>query len=77
MPSPPPSPRPLRPWIALHGERWNHTDVDRLPDERTAGFLWAAHSGPDWIVAYRVGGIACCSTRFALLLPTRRRLRAR
>ncbi len=55
-------------WIAFHGEGWNHTDVV-TPGERTAGFLWAAHAGADWIVAYRVGGIACCSTRFTLLLP--------
>jgi hypothetical protein len=64
---PPAVTAPLK-WIAFHGERWNNTDVV-TPGERTAGFLWAAHAGPDWIVAYRVGGIACCSTRFTLLLP--------
>ena len=55
-------------WIAFHGEHWNSTDVV-TPGARTGLFLWAARSGADWIVAYKVGGIACCSTRFTLLLP--------
>jgi len=58
---------PLK-WIAFHGEGWNATDVV-TPGTPTAGYLWAAHSGLNWIVAYKVGGIACCSTRFALLTP--------
>ena len=59
---------PLRPWMALHGEAWNPTDVV-TPGALTAGYEWGAHAGPYWIVAYKVGGIACCSTRFALLVP--------
>jgi hypothetical protein len=59
----------VRPWMALHGERWNNTDAIS-PGERTAGFLWAAHSNANWIVAFRSGGIACCNNRFGLFLPT-------
>jgi hypothetical protein len=59
----------VRPWMALHGERWNNTDAIS-PGELTAGFLWAAHWNGDWIVAFRSGGIACCNNRFGLFLPT-------
>ena len=58
----------VHPWMALHGERWNRTDAVS-PGELTAGFLWAAHSNASWIVAFRSGGIACCSNRFGLFLP--------
>ena len=58
----------LAPWMALHGEAWNRTDAISL-HERTAGFLWAAKSGPAWIVAYSSGGIACCATRLAGFVP--------
>jgi hypothetical protein len=58
----------VRPWMALHGERWNDTD-SITPGDLTASFLWAARSTGDWIVAYKVGGIACCSNRFALFKP--------
>ena len=58
----------LRPWMALHGERWNATD-SITPGDLTAKFLWAARSHGDWIVAYKVGGIACCSNRFAFFKP--------
>ena len=59
---------PLHPWMALHGERWNGGDAI-TPGAPVAGFLWAAHHGPNWIVAYKVGGVSCCSTRFALIAP--------
>ena len=65
---PPAVAAPLKSWMALRGERWNATDAIGRGD-LTAGYLWAARSGPNWIVAYKVGGISCCSTRFALLLP--------
>jgi hypothetical protein len=65
---PPAAAAPLHPWMALHGERWNVSD-DITPGTPTAGFLWAARAGSDWIVAYKVGGISCCSTRFALIVP--------
>jgi hypothetical protein len=65
---PPAVAAPLRSWMALRGERWNSTDAIG-PGELTAGYQWAARSGPDWIVAYKVGGISCCSIRFALLVP--------
>jgi hypothetical protein len=55
-------------WMALHGERWNDTDSISRGD-LTASFLWAARSNADWIVAFRSGGIACCSTRFVLFKP--------
>jgi hypothetical protein len=59
----------LRPWMALRGERWNRTD-SIMRGDLTAGFLWAAKAKADWIVAYSVGGVACCSTRFGLFKPT-------
>jgi hypothetical protein len=65
---PPPVAAPLRSWMALRGERWNATDAIS-PGELTAGYQWAVRSGPDWIVAYKVGGISCCSIRFSLLVP--------
>ena len=65
---PPAVARPLSSWMALHGEPWSKGDAVS-PGELIAGFEWAANSGADWIVAYRVGGIACCSTRFALMVP--------
>jgi hypothetical protein len=65
---PAPVAAPLRAWMALHGERWNATD-DVTPGALVASYEWAARSGPDWIVAYKVGGISCCKTRFALLKP--------
>jgi hypothetical protein len=58
----------LRTWMALHGESWNRTDAI-TPGELTAGFLWAASWNGDWVIAYSVGGIACCSTRLALFVP--------
>jgi hypothetical protein len=58
----------LKPWMALHGERWSATDAIS-PGELTAGFLWAARWSGDWIVAYRSGGIACCSNRTNLFIP--------
>jgi hypothetical protein len=64
---PPAVTAPLK-FIAFHGEPWNATD-SVTPGARTASFQWAAHFGPDWIVAYSVGGISCCFTRFMLLLP--------
>jgi hypothetical protein len=59
----------LRSWMALHGEAWNRTDAI-TPGELTAGFLWAGQWNGDWVIAYRVGGIACCSTRLALFTPS-------
>jgi hypothetical protein len=59
----------LKPWMALHGERWNRTD-SIMRNDLTAGFLWAARSNADWVVAYSVGGVACCNTRFGLFKPT-------
>jgi hypothetical protein len=58
----------LRPWMALHGERWNGGDSISRGD-LTSGFLWAAHGNGNWVVAYTVGGISCCHTRFALFTP--------
>ncbi len=58
----------LHPWMALRGERWNRTDA-MMAGDLTAGFTWAARSGGTWIVAYSVGGIACCRTRFAAFVP--------
>ncbi len=60
---------PLK-WIAFHGERWNGGDA-MTPGLPSAGFEWAARSGPNWIVAYKVGGISCCHTRFTLLVLQR------
>jgi hypothetical protein len=57
----------LRPWMALHGERWNRTD-SIIQGDLTASFLWAARWNGDWIVAFTSGGIACCSNRFGLFL---------
>jgi hypothetical protein len=65
---PPAVATPLRSWMALRGERWNSTDSIG-PGELTAGYEWAGRSGANWIVAYKVGGVACCSTRFTLLVP--------
>jgi hypothetical protein len=59
----------VHPWMALHGERWDNTDAVS-PGELTAGFLWAGRWNADWIVAFRSGGIACCSNRFGLFTPT-------
>jgi hypothetical protein len=58
----------LRPWMALRGERWSKTDAVG-PGTLVAGYQWGARSGPIWLVAYRVGGIACCRTRFAVFKP--------
>ena len=58
----------IKSWMVLRGEAWNHTDARRL-GELSAGFSWAAQWSGNWIVAYDVGGIACCHTRFALFAP--------
>jgi hypothetical protein len=58
----------LKPWLAMHGEPWNATDSVSRGDLR-ARYLWAARSSGDWIVAYGVGGITCCSVRLALFTP--------
>ncbi|MFI4934553.1 MAG: hypothetical protein ACHP7N_08040 [Caulobacterales bacterium] len=57
----------LRKWMALHGEAWSRSDAIG-PGQLTAGFDWAARSGKSWIVAYTVGGIACCRQRFNLFV---------
>lgn len=56
------------PWIAFHGEPWNATDAI-TPGSRNGAYQWGARFGANWIVAYKVGGIACCSTRFFLFIP--------
>jgi hypothetical protein len=58
----------IKPWMALHGERWNDTD-SIMPSDLTASFLWAGRWDGDWIVAFKSGGIACCHSRFGLFVP--------